>query len=88
MSNATLKTKIENAFTPYAKAFCAKPAQATVTVIVDDSDAIAIFTMHAADLATIEGDANLKSVVTRAYNGLVRHVSQHGRVPILAYQAR
>ena len=86
MSNASLKTKIENAFTPYAKAYCTKPAQAVLTVIVDDADAICVFAMNAGDFATIDGDANLKSAITRAYNGLVRHVSQNGRTPILAYQ--
>ncbi len=87
MSNASLKTKIENAFIPYAKAYCTKPAQAALTVIVDDADAVCVFAMNAADFATIDGDANLKSTITRAYNGLVRHVSQNGRTPILAYQS-
>lgn len=87
MSNASLKKKIEAAFTPYAKAFCAKPGQAAITVMVDDADAICVFTMSAADHAVIDADANFKSVITRAYNGLVRHVSQNGRTPILGYQS-
>ncbi len=88
MSNESLRKTIDAAFAPYAKGFCSQPGQAVVTVSVDPSDAFTFFEMTAADYAVIDGDPNLKSVITRAYSGLVRKVSDGARNPILVYSQR
>ncbi|HHH30339.1 MAG TPA: hypothetical protein ENK57_18625 [Polyangiaceae bacterium] len=88
MSNDALRKKLDTAFAPYARGFCAQPNQAVITVSVDGTDATTFFEMSPADFAVIDGDPNLKSVITRAYAGLVRKVSDGARNPILMYSQR
>jgi len=85
---STVKKQIEDAFIPYAKGFCDQPAKAVITVLVDATDAFCSFEMSAADFAVIDGDPNLKSVITRAYAGLARKITDGGLNPILVYGQR
>ncbi len=82
-SNASIKAKIETAFTPYAQAYCKHAA--TLTVMVDDQLAYSVLSMTASDHKRLDEDAQLRSTITRAYVGLVRHLTGEGRNPILQY---
>lgn len=88
MSDESMTKTIDAAFAPYAKGFCSQPSQARITVSVDPIDATTFFQMGATDYAIIDGDPNLKSVITRAYSGLVRKISDGRRNPILVYGQR
>ncbi|MCA9622035.1 MAG: hypothetical protein KC731_23590 [Myxococcales bacterium] len=84
MTAAELERLLQGAFLPFAKGFLSEPEDATLALQISAGKVIATLWMSAADFAHVDGDGDCRSLMSRAFNGLVRHVDGV-RIPTITY---